>query len=122
MVKLISELADLMLASRYEIEESIVRLAQKGRACCIHLVLSTQNPLANVITSNIKNNLPNRIALKTASIRQSITIIDKKGCEELLGYGDSIIKLQDSPNEIRTQIAYVDDEQITDYVKYRGGE
>lgn len=119
---IVDELADLMLSARYEIEEQIVRLAQKGRACGIHLVLGTQSPRATVITGLIRANIPNTIALKTASIRESVILLGHKSCEELLGYGDSIIKLQDSPNEIRTQIAYVNDEQITEYVKYRGGE
>ena len=89
---IIDELADLMLTSKYKVEESIVRLAQKGRACGIHLIVATQRPTIDVCTGLIKANMPTRIALKTASVRDSIVILDRKGAEQLQGYGDAILK------------------------------
>lgn len=108
----VDELADLMLSSRYEVEETIVRLAQKARACKIHLILATQRPTVNVITGLIKANMPNRICLKMASQVDSRTMLDHKGAEELLGRGDAIIKLDGSVNEIRFQCAMITKEQI----------
>lgn len=115
----IDELADLMLTSRYECEEAIVRLAQKARAVGIHLIVATQRPTANVITGLIKANFGCRIGLKMASIRDSITLLDKKGLEQLLGYGDAIIKYPYSPTEIRFQCAYVSRERIAELIKLR---
>ena len=115
----IDELADLMLSSRYEVEESIVRLAQKSRAVNIHLILATQSPRATVITGLIKANIGCKIALKMASYRESVILLDHKGSENLLGYGDSLIKLPYQVNEIRTQIAYVSDEKIKELIKIR---
>lgn len=104
-IVIVDELADLMLSSRYEVEESIVRLAQKARACNIHLILATQRPTVNVISGLIKANISTRIALKTASIRDSINILDHKGAETLLGSGDALLKLPDRVDEIRFQCA-----------------
>lgn len=119
---IVDELADLMLSARYECEESVVRLAQKGRACGIHLLLATQRPTVNVVSGLIKSNLPCRIALKTASFRDSITLIDKGGAEKLLGFGDSILKLPYTTEETRLQVAYCDDDLINQVIKMRGGE
>lgn len=105
---IIDELADLMLTSKYQVEESIVRLAQKGRACGIHLIVATQRPTIDVCSGLIKANMPYRIGLKTASIRDSIVILDHKGLEELKGCGDSIVKL--GLQEYHTQIAYPEKE------------
>ena len=116
----IDELADLMLSSRYEVEESIVKLAQKSRAVNIHLILATQRPQATIITGLIKANMPCKIGLKMASFRDSVILLDHKGCENLLGYGDCIIKLPYQIDEIRTQIAYVSDEKIKEIIKLRG--
>jgi S-DNA-T family DNA segregation ATPase FtsK/SpoIIIE len=79
----VDELSDLMLKSRFEVEDSIIRIAQLGRACHIHLILATQYPKAEVCTGLIKSNMPYRICLKTASIRESVVVMDKKCCEEL---------------------------------------
>ena len=117
---IIDELADLMLSARYECEESIVRLAQKSRAVGIHLILATQRPTANVITGLIKANMPCRIGLKMASYRDSIILLDHKGCESLLGFGDSILKLPYQTEEIRLQVAYVGEENIQSIIE-RGG-
>ena len=104
----IDELADLMLRSRFEVEESIVRLAQKGRACGMHLIIATQRPTADVVSGLIKANMPYRIALKTASVRDSVVILDHKGCEQLKGCGDCIVK--NGLTETRCQIALTDNE------------
>lgn len=101
----IDELADLMLTSRYEVEESIVRLAQKGRACNIHLIVATQRPTVDVVSGLIKANITTRIALKVASMRDSMNILDHKAAETLRGYGDALIKYPTLVNEIRFQVA-----------------
>lgn len=112
MVVVIDELADLMLTSRYEAEEHIIRLAQKGRAAGIHLIIATQRPTANVITGLIKSNIPCKIAMKTASIRDSINILDHKGAETLTGKGDALLKLPDRVDEIRFQCAYTSEGDV----------
>lgn len=111
-IVIIDELADLMLTSKFECEESIVRLAQKGRACGIHLIVATQRPTIDVCSGLIKANMPYRIALKTASVRDSIVILDHKGAEALKGNGDCIVKL--GLKEYHTQIAYPEKE-LEDY-------
>lgn len=117
-VVVIDELADLMLTSRYEAEEYIVRLAQLGRAAGIHLIIATQRPTVNVITGLIKSNIPCRIALQTASMRDSMNILDHKGAEMLTGKGDALLKLPDRVEEIRFQSAFIDTEDIECIVKY----
>ena len=102
----IDELADLILTSHYEVENSLVRIAQLGRACGIHLLVSTQSPRVQVCTGLLKSNLPYRICLKTTSVRESVVVFDKKGCETLRGNGDCYVKL--GLEEIHTQIAYCD--------------
>lgn len=108
----IDELADLMLTSGKEVEEPIVRIAQKGRACGIHLVLATQRPTINVVTGLIKANIPTRIAFSMASIRDSIVMLDKAGANELLGKGDCLVKLADRLDTIRIQAPYIGKEDI----------
>lgn len=110
---IIDELADLMLTSRYEVEESIVRLAQKGRACGIHLILATQQPVVSVITGIIKANITTRFALKTASMRDSMNTLDHAGAEKLLGNGDCLVKFPYQVNEVHCQIAFPDSELMT---------
>lgn len=112
---IIDELADLMLTSKFECEESIVRLAQKGRACGIHLIVATQRPTIDVCSGLIKANMPYRIALKTASVRDSIVILDHKGAEALKGNGDCIVKL--GLDERHTQVAYPESELIAKVVE-----
>lgn len=112
LIIIIDELADLMLTSRYEVEESIVRLAQKGRACGIHLILATQRPTVDVISGLIKANITTRFALKTASIRDSQNILDHKGAETLNGNGDCLVKFPYSVNEVRCQIAFPEPQLI----------
>lgn len=117
----IDELADLMLTSRYEVEESITRLAQKGRACGIHLIIATQRPTANVITGLIKANMPCKIALKVSSVRDSVVALDHKGAEQLLGFGDAILKVPYSTEETRFQCAYVSKQKIQKLIDMRKG-
>lgn len=107
---IIDELADLMLSSRFEVEESIVKIAQKGRACGMHLIVATQRPTIDVCSGLIKANMPYRIALKTASVRDSVVILDHKGAETLNGNGDSIVKL--GMGEIRMQVAMASSQVI----------
>lgn len=90
---IIDELADLMLRSKFRVEEAIVRLAQKGRACGIHLVVATQRPTTDVCSGLIKANMPDRIVLRTASTRDSVVMLDHKGAESLEGQGDCILRL-----------------------------
>lgn len=119
---IIDELADLMLTSRYEVEESIVRLAQKSRAIGFHLIVATQRPSVNVVSGTIKTNLPCKIALKTASSRDSVVIMDRGGAEKLLGFGDAYLIPTDSPTPIRFQCAYCSTEkqkQLIEMVKAR---
>ena len=118
MVVIIDELADLMLTSKYECEQSIIRIAQLGRAAGIHLIIATQRPTVNVITGLIKSNIPCKIALQTSSIRDSITILDHKGAESLTGKGDALLKLPSQVEEIRFQSAYVSDADIESVVHY----
>lgn len=107
----IDELADLMLVSRYEAEASIVRIAQLGRACGIHLILATQRPTVDVVTGLIKANMPARIALKVASFRDSITILDHKGAEALLGAGDAILKANATETRFQSCVVHPDEER-----------
>ena len=118
LVVVIDELADLMLTSKYECEQSIIRIAQLGRAAGIHLIIATQRPTVNVITGLIKSNIPCKIALQTSSIRDSITILDHKGAESLTGKGDALLKLPDRVEEIRFQSAYISDTDIESVVNY----
>lgn len=111
LVIIIDELADLMLASKKEIETPIIRLAQMGRACGIHLILCTQRPTVNVVTGLIKANIPSRIAFAMASYRDSITLLDHKGAETLKGKGDCIVKIQGN-KELHLQAPFISNEII----------
>ncbi len=106
-VIIIDELADLMMASAREIEDDIMRLAQKARAIGIHLILATQRPSIDVITGNIKNNFPSRMALAVPSRYDSRTIIDQIGAEKLLGNGDMLFLPPKTASLIRLHSAFV---------------
>ena len=119
-VVIIDELADLMLVAAKEVEESICRIAQMGRAAGIHLIIATQRPSADVITGLMKANIPSRIAFAVASAMESRIILDTMGAEKLVGKGDMLYAPIGSGKPKRVQGCFVSDpevEAVTSYVK-----
>jgi len=123
-VVLIDELADLMLVAAKEVEESICRVAQMGRAAGMHLVIATQRPSADVITGLMKANIPSRIAFAVASAMESRIILDTQGAEKLVGRGDMLFAPLGSGKPQRVQGCFISDPEVAavvDFVKKNSG-
>jgi len=117
-VVVIDELADLMMVVGKKVEELIARLAQKARACGIHLVLATQRPSVDVITGLIKANVPTRISFQVSSKIDSRTILDQMGAEALLGQGDMLYLPPGSGYPQRIHGAFVSDKEVHEVVNH----
>lgn len=120
LVVIIDELADLMMTAPQEVEDAINRIAAKGRACGIHLILATQRPSVDVITGVIKANVPSRIAFAVSSQVDSRTILDGSGAEKLLGKGDMLYNPRGAIKPLRGQGAFISDqdvEAVVDFLK-----
>lgn len=117
-VIIIDELSDLMMTAASEVEDYITRLAQKSRACGIHLIIATQRPTVDVITGTIKANIPSRIAFAVTSQIDSRTILDMSGAETLLGKGDMLFAPSDAMKPMRIQGAFVSDSEVLRVVNY----
>lgn len=114
----IDELADLIMASKNEVEDSICRLAQMARAAGMHLVIATQRPTVDVVTGLIKANIPSRIALKVSSGTDSRVIMDEQGAEKLLGKGDMLFKSVSMPKPTRVQGCWISDKEVERVVNF----
>lgn len=124
-VIIIDELADLMMASPSQVEESICRLAQMARAAGMHLIVATQRPSVDIITGVIKANIPSRIAFAVSSQFDSRTILDMGGAEKLVGKGDMLFNPIGSGKPVRVQGCFISDEEVRkviDYIKEQGKE
>lgn len=117
-VIVIDELADFMLEAKRDMEDRIMKLAQKARAAGIHLVIATQRPSVDVITGTIKANLPSRVSFALTNFADSKTVIDQSGAEKLLGKGDMLYKPQDFPEPKRVQGAFVSSQEVAAVVEF----
>ena len=117
-VIIIDEFADLMMTASAQVETAVARLAQKGRAAGMHIIIATQRPSVDVITGVIKANIPSRVALMVSSQVDSRTILDSSGAEQLIGNGDMLFKPGDYNSAIRVQSPYVSDEEIFRIIEF----
>ncbi|NIA06378.1 MAG: DUF87 domain-containing protein [Actinobacteria bacterium] len=117
-VIIIDELADLIMTSSKDVENYIIRLAQKSRAVGIHLIVATQRPSVNVVTGLIKSNLPCRISFRVASRQESRIVLDHNGAETLLGRGDMLFLQPGTDQLVRAQGAMVEDHEIKSIIDY----
>jgi len=117
-VIIIDELADLIMAAKTQVEDSICRLAQKARAAGMHLIVATQRPSVDVITGVIKANIPSRIAFAVSSQPDSRTILDMVGAEKLVGKGDMLFNPLGSGKPVRVQGAFISDEEVHDVIEF----
>ena len=117
-VIIIDELADLMMVASKEVEESICRVAQMGRAAGMHLVVATQRPSADVITGLMKANIPSRIAFAVSSAMESRIILDQQGAEKLIGSGDMLYSPIGQGKPVRVQGAFVTDEEREEIISF----
>jgi S-DNA-T family DNA segregation ATPase FtsK/SpoIIIE len=117
-VIVIDELADLMMIASKDVESSICRIAQKARACGIHLIVATQRPSVDVVTGLIKANLPSRIAFQLRSRVDSRTVLDEMGAEHLLGMGDMLYLPPGVGNLQRCHGAFVSDDEVDRVTTY----
>ena len=118
LVLVVDELADLMMTSSFDVEQSLCRLAQLGRATGIHLVIATQRPSVDVLTGLIKANFPSRIAFGVTSQVDSRTILDSSGAEKLLGRGDMLYQPIDASRPSRVQGVFISDDEVRKLVGY----
>lgn len=115
-VLVIDELTDLVMTNK-EVKSLLIRILQKGRACGIHCIIGTQSPRATILDGVTLANLPSRLALTCASVRESCLILGHKGAEQLTGKGDAILKTPESTTETRLQAPYISDSDITKLIK-----
>jgi S-DNA-T family DNA segregation ATPase FtsK/SpoIIIE len=118
-VIILDELADLMMTeAKKDVETNITRIAQKGRAAGIHIIVATQRPSTNIITGVIKANLPTRLCFQVRSLVDSRVVLDTPGAEKLLGMGDMLVMTSSSMEIERVQGAWVKDDDIKSIVKF----
>ncbi len=118
LVVAVDELADLMMTASFDIEQSLCRLAQMGRATGIHLIVATQRPSVDVVTGLIKANFPSRISFGVTSQIDSRTILDTAGAEKLLGKGDMLYQAVDAARPERVQGVFISDDEVEDLVQF----
>ena len=121
-VVVVDEFADLMMAARSEVEDSVLRLAQLARAAGIHMIIATQSPRADVLTGLIKSNIPSRVSLSVSSNVDSRVILDESGAEKLLGNGDLLYKPVGVKKPIRMQSGYAATSEIREVVNFLKNE
>jgi S-DNA-T family DNA segregation ATPase FtsK/SpoIIIE len=118
LVVAVDELADLMMSAAFDVEQSLCRLAQLGRATGIHLIVATQRPSVDVVTGLIKANFPSRISFGVTSQVDSRTILDTAGADKLLGRGDMLYLPLDASKPIRAQNVFISDREIASLVDF----